>query len=120
MVGNARSGWPRLARSARMFSSPNLMPNCSRPKRYASGSVNLAWSRLGGRLGGRLQGRRWLRARGAHEAERVGDGRLQLAAIGHEIDHPLLEEEFGALEPLGELLADRLLDDAGPGEADER
>ena len=31
----------------------------------------------------------------------------------------MLEEEFGALEALGELLADGLLDDAGAGKADE-
>ncbi len=36
------------------------------------------------------------------------------------IDHSLLEQELGSLEPLGELLVDRLLDDAGPGKADQR
>ncbi len=36
------------------------------------------------------------------------------------IDHAVLQEIFGALEPLGQLLADRLLDDPRAGEADDR
>ena len=31
--GNARSGWPSAATSIPMFSSPNLIPKCSSPKR---------------------------------------------------------------------------------------
>ena len=38
--------------------------------------------------------------------------RLQLAAIDDEIEEALLEQELAALEAFGQLLADRLLDDA--------
>src|SRR5690606_21165675 len=45
---------------------------------------------------------------------------LHLAAGDDVVEHAVLEQELRALEPLGELLADGLLDDARPGEADER
>ena len=38
-------------------------------------------------------------------------GGLQLAAIDDHVDHAVLDEELRALEALGQLLADRLLDD---------
>ena len=41
-------------------------------------------------------------------------------ALDDRVDHAVLEQELGALEALGQLLADGLLDDARPGEADER
>ena len=46
--------------------------------------------------------------------------RLQLMAVHHHVDHAVLLQIFGALEAVGQLLADGLLDDARPGEADER
>ena len=46
--------------------------------------------------------------------------RLHLPAIDDEIDHPFFEQELASLESLGQLLADRLLDDARAGEPDLR
>src|SRR5690606_32203257 len=53
------------------------------------------------------------------EADKPGEGFPQLVAVDHHVHHPVFEEIFGALEPLRQLLADRLLYDAGAGEADE-
>ena len=44
---------------------------------------------------------------------------LQLAPVHDHVQHAVLEQELRALEALGQLLADRLLDDARPGEADQ-
>src|SRR5436190_14183516 len=44
----------------------------------------------------------------------------QVAAVDDQVDSPLLDEEFGALEPFGQLLAHRLLDYARTREADQR
>ncbi len=55
-----------------------------------------------------------------HEAQGAGDGRLHLAAIDHQVEHAVLDQELAALEPVGQLLPDRLLDDARSGEADQR
>ena len=38
----------------------------------------------------------------------------------HHVDHAVIEQEFGALEAVGQGLADGLLDDPLPGEADDR
>src|SRR5690606_33145029 len=46
--------------------------------------------------------------------------RLELGARDDVVEHPVIEQELGALKPFGELLADGLLDDAWAGEADER
>jgi hypothetical protein len=40
--------------------------------------------------------------------------------IDDQVEHPVLEQELAALEALGQLLADRLLDDARAGEPSER
>ena len=48
------------------------------------------------------------------------DGALHLAAIDDEVEHAVLEQELAALKAFGQLLANRLLDDARAGEADER
>src|SRR4029453_10190618 len=45
---------------------------------------------------------------------------FELAAIDDHVDRPLVNQEFRALETLGELFADRLLDDARTREADQR
>ena len=52
----------------------------------------------------------------ADAAKRVA----KLMAMHHHVDHAVLEKIFGALEAVGKLLADGLLDDARPGEADQR
>src|SRR4051794_32651451 len=44
---------------------------------------------------------------------------LHLLASYDGVEEAVFEEELGALEAFGELLADGLLDDAGTGEADE-
>src|ERR1700730_13390463 len=107
---NARSGCPSAATIALMLSSPNLMPNCSRPNSQVSESVNPSWQ------GGLPScGRR----RAAHESQRVGDDGLHLAAIDYQVQHVFREQELRALKPLGELLANGLLDDPRAGEPDE-
>jgi len=55
-----------------------------------------------------------------HETQSPGNRGLQLAPVDDDVDHAVREEELAALEPVGQLLADRLLDDARPGEPDER
>ena len=42
------------------------------------------------------------------------------APVDDHVDGAFLEQEFGALEAFRQLLAHRLLDDARPGEADQR
>src|SRR5688572_23885158 len=48
------------------------------------------------------------------------DALAQLAPVDDHVDRALLEQEFRALEALGQRLAHRLLDHARAGEADER
>ena len=54
------------------------------------------------------------------ELEQVADRAAQAFARLDQVEHPVLEQEAGGLEPVGQLLADRLLDHGGPGEADVR
>ena len=49
---------------------------------------------------------------GAHEPQRARDRGLHLAAVDDEVEHAVLDQELAALESLGQLLPDRLLDDA--------
>ena len=49
-------------------------------------------------------------------AERLG----QILAVHDHVDHPVIEQIFGALEPLGKLLTNRVLDHALSGKADQR
>jgi len=51
--------------------------------------------------------------------QRRCDRSLELGPAHDQIEHAVLEQEFAALESLGQLLANRLLDDAWTGEADE-
>ena len=46
--------------------------------------------------------------------------RLQLTPVDDHVEHAALDQKFAALESFGQLLADGLLDHAGPGETDER
>ena len=55
-----------------------------------------------------------------HESKRSRDGALHFAAIDDEVEHAMLEQKLAALKSLGQLLANRLLDDARAGKADER
>ena len=52
--------------------------------------------------------------------EGLGEVGFKVFAGDDGVEEAVGEEELGALEALGELLADGLLDDAGAGEADER
>ena len=52
-----------------------------------------------------------------HSRASVG---AQLVAMHHHVDHAVVFEIFGALEAVGQLLADGLLDDARAREADQR
>src|SRR5207244_11300651 len=63
-------------------------------------------------------GRVWSRL--GQQPAQIRDGRPQMMAMDDHIDHAVLLEIFGALEAVGEFLADGLLDDARPGNADER
>ena len=59
------------------------------------------------------------RRRRAAQAQKMGDRGPELVPRDDRIDEPVLEHELGGLEPLRELLLDRLLDDAAAGEADQ-
>src|SRR6266478_926159 len=69
------------------------------------GSVVMAWHYFGS---------------GQKEIEGAGDEGLEVLAMDDGVEEAVFEEEFGALETFGELLADGLLDDARAGETDER
>ena len=56
---------------------------------------------------------------GQHAAQ-LGQRRAQLVAMHHHVDHAVVEQIFGSLEAVGQLLADGLLDHARAGEADQR
>ena len=58
--------------------------------------------------------------RAQQQIEQPGQRGAQLAALHHHVEHAVLQQIFGALEAFRQLLADRLLDDAGAGEADQR
>src|SRR5208283_4343174 len=55
-----------------------------------------------------------------HEVQRARDVVPEIAAMHHGVQHAVLKEEFTALEAFGELLANGLLDDTRPGEANQR
>ncbi len=55
-----------------------------------------------------------------HEIERPAQVVLQLAPIDDRIEHAMFEQKLRPLKTLRQLLPDRLLNDAGPGEGDER
>src|SRR5262249_13849537 len=50
----------------------------------------------------------------------IGNGRAQVAAVNHHIDHAVVPEMLCALEAVGQFLADGLLDDPRAGKTDER
>src|SRR5574337_1154617 len=53
------------------------------------------------------------------EIEHPAQDRAHLLARDDHVDHAVLEQEFGALEPPGKLRFERLCDHAGPGEPDQ-
>ena len=53
------------------------------------------------------------------ELQQLDQRRAQLAAGHHLVHKAVLQLELAALEALGQGLADGLLNDAGPGKADE-
>ena len=71
---------------------------------------------LPGAVAGRMVRRRQLH----HQPAEPRDGLAQLVAVHDDVDHAVLEQIFGALKTLRQLLADGLLDDARAGEADQR
>src|SRR5215468_2315987 len=62
-------------------------------------------------------------AAGAASGQEIADAGKRAAqrmAMNHHVDHAVVMEIFGTLEPVGKLLADSLLDNAWPGEANQR
>src|SRR5882724_7711296 len=57
---------------------------------------------------------------GQEQIEGIADEGFQFLAMDDGVEKTMLEQELGALESFGKLLANGLLDDAGAGEADER
>src|SRR5690606_17526450 len=66
----------------------------------------------------------WACAQGSvllpREVDDAADLGAELVPVDDAVNHAGVDKELGALEALGELLADGLLDDARAGEADER
>ena len=60
------------------------------------------------------------RRRLGEEPRQARDGRLQVVAMHHHVDHAVILQVLGALEAVGQLLADGLLDHPRPGKADQR
>src|SRR5438270_11234813 len=56
----------------------------------------------------------------AHEVERVQDEISQVLSFDNRIEHPVFEQELGALKTFRQLLFYCLLDHARPGETDLR
>ena len=93
-------------------------PGC-RPASLSSGLVTVVTVFVSGLFGRRGACERPPACRHA-EAQDARDHVLHLAAIDDGVEHAVLEQELAALEPLGQRLPNRLLDDARAGEADER
>src|SRR5206468_4563851 len=105
------SGRPSAASSASMRSSPGRMPACSPPRRAVSRATASAYV-----TGGLTRLGRLVREEGQDPAQRL----LEVAPVHDQVELPVLQQELRALEALGERLADRLGDDARPGETDAR
>src|SRR5690606_27439551 len=88
---------------------------------YRASLKGKASRRFGG--GGRFSGW-WFDCRGLRPVrelrQEVADLVAHPAAIDDHVDGSVVQQEFAALEPVGQLLADRLLDDPGAGETDQR
>src|SRR3954469_1512805 len=68
-----------------------------------------------------VKGKRYPRTSGllARIVDDPGDLGAQVLPLDHPVDEARREQELGALEALGQLLADGLLDHPRPGEADQ-
>src|SRR3954469_17521961 len=100
-----------------MVSRPNFIPSRSRLNKKSSGSVIQEkgpalrrWSGFGRRAA----------CTAAAELEQPDEQILQLAAVGHHVEHPVLEQELASLESFREFLPDRLLDYPRAGESNQR
>ena len=63
---------------------------------------------------------RLARGRLGQEPAQLGDGRAQIVAMHHHIDHAVVAQIFRLLKSVRQFLANGLLDDARAGEADQR
>src|SRR5690606_33394169 len=52
------------------------------------------------------------------KTDQRADGGTQIVTVDDHVDHAVVVKIFGALNPFGQLFADRLLDDARAGKAD--
>src|SRR5688500_2129057 len=70
------------------------------------------------RNGGAVSRFHWC-AQPQHVSQQPRQLHLQFTAVDDQIEHAVLEQEFGALKAVRQLLLDRLLDHAWPGETDQ-
>src|SRR5262245_26810787 len=97
------SGCPSASHRREIFSSPSFMPKVSSANRRSSTSAcGVRGGGSGCGEGGVLGSDRGLRS---HEAERASDRGLHLAAVHHQVQHPVVDEELASLKALGQLLA---------------
>ena len=129
--GSLRSGWPSAAEQPPIRSSDrSIRFGCSVSSRATMASIAHALRsaigagaqrcRCGSRGSGRFDRRRRCRRRLGQEPAQPREVGAQLVAVDHHVDHAVVPEIFGALKAFRQLLADGLLDDARPGEADQR
>src|SRR5262249_37669578 len=105
-AGRPRWGSPSAASAASTRSSPSTIPRGARGIRAS----RLSWR----------EGDTSARAIAGQMTEHARDPGLHLQAGDDGVDHPVLQEELGALEPGRQRLPDGALDDARTGEADLR
>src|SRR5512138_1543114 len=103
-----------------MLSRPSLMPKVSSANSRSKTSAPGVECGCGNAHRLRLRLLDAAGAFGSHEPKRAREGGFHVTPVDHEIEHPALDEEFTALESLGKLLPDRLLDDARACEPDQR
>ena len=117
------------SRTARTRSSPIAIDFGCSVSRYASQPARSHRARCAGRVALSVRKIRAIprcvhgnrrRGRARQQREQARELVAQLAAVDDHVERALLEQELGALEALGQLLANRLLDDARTGEADQR
>src|ERR1700720_206198 len=117
MTGNAGSATPRArATAATRVSSMSMLLGCtdscsvSHSASVRIGPKGLGAARASGSGGRQLQ----------QQPQQRRDPVAHLAAVDNHVDGSVVEQEFAALEALRQGFAHGLLDDAGPGEADQR
>src|SRR5438093_6973522 len=105
------SGRPSASSRPSIRSSPGRMPACSPPRSAWSRARASAYVTSGLPRSGRLVG---------EERENAAGRLLEVAPVDDHVELTVREQEFRALESLGQRLPDRLGDDPRPGEADQR